>query len=204
MRKQFCGFFFSAVWWAEIVEKTSSRPNHLWFRLTLTVKLDHHQWTHKKVPEKKWGEEKSLDFDEMRELWNRKKSERYKIFIEFCSRFYWLFILVRSGELLRKRGRVIVICTLCPLRIEQFIDFNKWNGNVKRIWALSCGFRMEFIRLPFLQREGFVNYVNYKVADLNWLDERLATVWRGWQRFGGTWERDRFECEEILTRSWRC
>lgn len=37
---------FSAVWWVEIVEKPSSRPNHLWFRLTLTVKLDHHQWTH--------------------------------------------------------------------------------------------------------------------------------------------------------------
>lgn len=51
---QFCGFFFSALahalstWWGwnRIRGETSSRPNHLWFRLTLTVKVDHHQWTH--------------------------------------------------------------------------------------------------------------------------------------------------------------
>lgn len=75
-RIQFCGFFFSAVWWAEIVGKTSSRPNHLWFRLTLTVKLDHHQWTQckKTMAERMRWEIITFRRDEMRwrcelELW---------------------------------------------------------------------------------------------------------------------------------------
>ena len=147
-RIQFCGFFFSAVWWAEIVEweedekKTSSRPNHLWFRLTLTVKLDHHQWTHIKKNEEKiirfrWDANSQhkknqtvLNFY----YWIAPKIMEEKVLSidSFCS-----FLYPREVNCWGNGAELLLsICSLCPLerRIYSFLLNKKSNGASARSW----------------------------------------------------------------------
>lgn len=110
-------------------QKTPSRTNHLWFRLTLTVKLDHHQWTHKK----KLAEngEKSLDFDEMRIVSSTKKllqANGIKFLLNCCSRdrakrFYWLSRVNCWGN-----GAELLLCAYCV-----HCGSSKWNGNGGKI-----------------------------------------------------------------------
>lgn len=132
---------FSAVWWAEIVEKPSSRPNHLWFRLTLTVKLDHHQWTQvtRWQKEMRWNNLKISMRCEKQQKKTRWKSNGIKFLLSNRSRdqakgsIDCFFILTCVPWIVEETGRVIVIRLLCPLMLEKFI----FEASGTRSWKES-------------------------------------------------------------------